>query len=127
MLTHSVVLRRYCFSTLISIYSPSRRAISELLSPPRSIADRVWPIADKFMFSQEPGHYNFPYPLFVTSVHMLVQWCLSATTLYFFRGLRPTTRPKLQDYACVHLPLLASVPSRIAAQWNFLLMVRKAG
>jgi hypothetical protein len=51
------------------------------------------------MFSED--HYNFPYPLFVTSVHMLVQWSLSAVTLTIFRHLRPTSRPSAPDYAFV--------------------------
>ncbi|GAA5859439.1 hypothetical protein JCM8547_006822 [Rhodosporidiobolus lusitaniae] len=66
------ILAWYTFSTLISVYN-------------------------KWMFSED--HYNFPYPLFVTSVHMLVQWCLSALTLSFFRNLRPTSRPEPRDYA----------------------------
>ncbi|TNY17456.1 triose-phosphate transporter family-domain-containing protein [Rhodotorula diobovata] len=66
------ILAWYCFSTLISLYN-------------------------KWMFSAD--HYNFPYPLFVTSVHMLVQWCLSALTLSVFRSLRPQTKPRSRDYA----------------------------
>ncbi|GAA5946879.1 hypothetical protein JCM3775_000935 [Rhodotorula graminis] len=66
------ILAWYCFSTLISLYN-------------------------KWMFSAD--HYNFPYPLFVTSVHMLVQWCLSALTLSIFRNLRPQTKPQPRDYA----------------------------
>lgn len=62
---------------------------------------------DKWMFSAD--HYNFPYPLFVTSVHMLVQWCLSALTLSVFRSLRPQTKPRSRDYACVRALSLASV------------------
>ncbi|GAA5821383.1 hypothetical protein JCM3770_000347 [Rhodotorula araucariae] len=66
------ILAWYCFSTLISLYN-------------------------KWMFS--PEHYNFPYPLFVTSIHMLVQFCLSALTLSIFRNLRPQTKPQPRDYA----------------------------
>ncbi|GAA5989924.1 hypothetical protein JCM11641_002812 [Rhodosporidiobolus odoratus] len=65
------ILAWYTFSTLISVYN-------------------------KWMFSED--HYNFPYPLFVTSVHMLVQWTLAALTLSVFRHLRPTTRPSARDY-----------------------------
>ncbi|GJN92516.1 hypothetical protein Rhopal_005546-T1 [Rhodotorula paludigena] len=66
------ILAWYCFSTLISLYN-------------------------KWMFSAD--HYNFPYPLFVTSVHMLVQWLLAALTLTIFPSLRPKTRPLPRDYA----------------------------
>lgn len=50
------------------------------------------------MFSKEPGHYNFPYPLFVTSIHMFVQWSLSALTITIFKDLRPKSRPAPRDY-----------------------------
>ena len=53
------------------------------------------------MFSKEPEHYNFPYPLFVTSIHMFVQWSLSALTIYALPNLRPTGRPAPRDYAYV--------------------------
>ncbi|GAA5960296.1 hypothetical protein JCM3765_002534 [Sporobolomyces pararoseus] len=62
----------YCFSTLISVYN-------------------------KWMFAED--HFNFPYPLFVTSIHMLVQWLLAALVLSIFPRLRPTTRPAANDYA----------------------------
>ncbi|GAA5975374.1 hypothetical protein JCM5350_006457 [Sporobolomyces pararoseus] len=62
----------YCFSTLISVYN-------------------------KWMFAED--HFNFPYPLFVTSIHMLVQWILAALVLSIFPRLRPTTRPAANDYA----------------------------
>ncbi|GAA5906743.1 uncharacterized protein JCM6883_005675 [Sporobolomyces salmoneus] len=62
----------YCFSTLISVYN-------------------------KWMFAED--HFNFPYPLFVTSIHMLVQWLLAALVLSIFPRLRPSTRPAGHDYA----------------------------
>ncbi|KAK4056941.1 hypothetical protein OIO90_001841 [Microbotryomycetes sp. JL221] len=62
----------YTFSTCISVYN-------------------------KWMFSSD--HYDFPYPLFVTSCHMLVQWSLAGLTLTIFKNLRPTTRPHAGDYA----------------------------
>ncbi|KAK4052502.1 hypothetical protein OIV83_002304 [Microbotryomycetes sp. JL201] len=62
----------YTFSTCISVYN-------------------------KWMFSSD--HYDFPFPLFVTSCHMLVQWTLAGLTLSFFKNLRPTARPKASDYA----------------------------
>ncbi|KWU42982.1 TPT-domain-containing protein, partial [Rhodotorula sp. JG-1b] len=66
------ILAWYCFSMLISLYN-------------------------KWMFSEE--YYNFPYPLFVTSIHMLVQWTMAAITLGFMPRLRPTSRPRSRDYA----------------------------
>lgn len=37
---------------------------------------------------------NFPFPLFTTSVHMLVQFTLSAVVLYFVPSLRPRQLPR---------------------------------
>ncbi|KAF3484408.1 solute carrier family 35 member C2 [Arthroderma uncinatum] len=42
---------------------------------------------NKWMFS--PGNLNFKFPLFTTSLHMLVQFILASTLLYFFPSLRP--------------------------------------
>ncbi|KAH8917411.1 TPT-domain-containing protein [Atractiella rhizophila] len=61
----------YLFSTLISVYN-------------------------KWMFSAD--HYNFGYPLFVTSLHMLIQFILCSITLSIFSSLRPSTRPSRYDY-----------------------------
>lgn len=99
---------RYTFSTLISVYSAS----SPFFTPLESKLTLSSSTADKWMFSED--HYNFPYPLFVTSVHMLVQWTLSAITLYFFRHLRPTTRPSAPDYACVSFSFFLRVSCTIA-------------
>ncbi|KAM0753224.1 TPT-domain-containing protein [Meredithblackwellia eburnea MCA 4105] len=67
----------YTFSTLISIYN-------------------------KWMFSKD--HYNFKYPLFVTSCHMLVQFTLSSLTLTIFPRLRSPNRPELKDYGSKIVP-----------------------
>lgn len=66
------ILAWYSFSTLISLYN-------------------------KWMFS--PEHYNFPYPLFVTSTHMLVQWLLAALVLRLFPALSTGKRPALRDWS----------------------------
>ena len=88
----------YLFSTLLSVYSPSR-AILALLTP-----------SDKWMF--DSSHYGFRYPLFVSSCvrpsglaalmrqHMVVQSGLSALVLLVVPSLRPATRPKPRDYLC---------------------------
>ncbi|GAA5883759.1 hypothetical protein JCM16303_002356 [Sporobolomyces ruberrimus] len=65
------IIAWYCFSTLISVYN-------------------------KWMFAED--HFNFPYPLFVTSIHMLVQWILAALVMTVFPRLRPSTRPQANDY-----------------------------
>ncbi|KAK4703729.1 solute carrier family 35, member C2, partial [Phenoliferia sp. Uapishka_3] len=59
-------------------------------------------LADKWMFSED--HYNFRYPLFVTSIHMMVQWLLATLTLSIFKGLRPSNRPEVRDYGMKVVP-----------------------
>ncbi|KAK2073519.1 hypothetical protein P8C59_007800 [Phyllachora maydis] len=44
-------------------------------------------IYNKWMF--DPKSLNFPLPLFTTSVHMLVQFCLASFVLLLFPSLRP--------------------------------------
>ncbi|CEQ42404.1 SPOSA6832_04206 [Sporobolomyces salmonicolor] len=84
---------RYIFSTLISVYS----MLSLLVAIGGRCTDEDEIDADKWMFSED--HFNFPYPLFVTSIHMLVQWTLAALTLTAFPRLRPKARPLANDYA----------------------------
>ncbi|KAI8453688.1 triose-phosphate transporter family-domain-containing protein [Phakopsora pachyrhizi] len=67
----------YLFATLISLYN-------------------------KWMFS--PEHYDFQYPLFVSSCHMVVQFVLAAITLASFGSIRPTIRPNLKDYSKKAVP-----------------------
>lgn len=39
---------------------------------------------------------NFPFPLFTTSVHMLVQFALAAAVLFFIPSLRPHNAPQFR-------------------------------
>lgn len=61
------ILLWYTFSLLLSLYN-------------------------KWMFA--PGHLNFPFPLFVSGLHMVVQFILSGLVLWRF----PRFRPKREDY-----------------------------
>lgn len=64
--------RRYGFATLLSLYN-------------------------KWMFS--PQYYNFPFPLFVTFCHMLVQFFLAGMVrLFLAEPFRPPERPTRQAY-----------------------------
>lgn len=45
------------------------------------------PQYNKWMFDKD--RLNFSFPLFTTSLHMVVQFCLSALVLYFVPSLRP--------------------------------------
>lgn len=66
---------RYLFATLLSLYN-------------------------KWMFS--PAYYGFSYPLFVTMIHMFVQFCLAGLVrTVWAERYRPKERPTLRDYGCV--------------------------
>jgi hypothetical protein len=68
-----LILMWYSFSLLLSLYN-------------------------KWMFST--GHLDFPFPLFVTSLHMIVQFCLSGLVLWWLPQFRPTREKYLsfRDY-----------------------------
>lgn len=80
-----VLLYRFFFATLLSVYN-------------------------KWMFS--PAHFGFPAPVFVTTIHMVVQFGLAATLRAFWpKKFRPPENPIPRDYVCVvraydHLPNL---------------------
>jgi solute carrier family 35 protein C2 len=64
--------RRFLFATLLSVYN-------------------------KWMFS--PDRFAFPYPLFVTSLHMLVQFILAGILRYSFPAhFKPDHNPNPRDY-----------------------------
>ncbi|WVQ71800.1 hypothetical protein IAR50_001342 [Cryptococcus sp. DSM 104548] len=72
----------YIFATLLSLYN-------------------------KWMFS--PEYYNFPYPLFVTSCHMAIQFGLAAVIRHFWHEkFRPQERPTRREYLTKILPTAAS-------------------
>ncbi|KAJ2977816.1 hypothetical protein NUW58_g7690 [Xylaria curta] len=50
---------------------------------------------NKWMF--DSGQLNFPFPLFTTSMHMLVQFSLASLVLYFIPSLRPSNTPHNSD------------------------------
>ncbi|KAH7031341.1 triose-phosphate transporter family-domain-containing protein [Microdochium trichocladiopsis] len=50
---------------------------------------------NKWMF--DSSRLNFPFPLFTTSMHMLVQFSLAAIVLYFFPSLRPNNGHRESD------------------------------
>ncbi|KAF9022162.1 hypothetical protein BDZ89DRAFT_212652 [Hymenopellis radicata] len=52
-------------------------------------------VYNKWMFSDD--HLNFPYPLFVTTLHMFVQFILAAILRMFW----PTTNPEYVSYSSV--------------------------
>lgn len=64
--------RRFLFATLLSVYN-------------------------KWMFS--PDRFAFPYPLFVTSLHMLVQFILAGILRYSLPAhFKPEHNPNPKDY-----------------------------
>jgi solute carrier family 35 protein C2 len=52
---------------------------------------------NKWMF--DPEHLNFKLPIFTTSVHMLVQFSLASSVLYFFPSFRAGTRETPDPHA----------------------------
>ncbi|QKX59322.1 uncharacterized protein TRUGW13939_06454 [Talaromyces rugulosus] len=60
-------------------------------------------IYNKWMFSED--EVVFPYPVFTTSLHMLVQFTLAALVLYFI----PTLRPKSPPTAASNEPLMTKM------------------
>ncbi|KAI0815852.1 triose-phosphate transporter family-domain-containing protein [Xylaria sp. FL0064] len=50
---------------------------------------------NKWMF--DSGQLNFPFPLFTTSMHMLVQFSLASLVLYLIPSLRPNNAPHSSD------------------------------
>lgn len=64
---------------------------------------------NKWMFA--PAHLNFPFPLFVTGMHMVVQFILSGVALWWF----PHLRPKREDYMSVKEYLYIPTVSRVCA------------
>jgi hypothetical protein len=76
----SLILLWYTFSLLLSLYN-------------------------KWMFA--PDHLDFPFPLFVTGLHMMIQFIMSGMVLWWF----PQFRPKPGDYMSkkdyTYIPCLA--------------------
>ncbi|KAF7982004.1 hypothetical protein HWV62_30851 [Athelia sp. TMB] len=67
----------------------------------------VLSVYNKWMFS--PDHFAFPYPLFVTTLHMFVQFLLSASLRVFFPAkFRPDRSPSKKDF------MLKVVPTAVA-------------
>lgn len=60
-------------------------------------------VYNKWMFS--PQYFGFPAPLFVTTMHMFVQFALASTfRLAWPQRFRPERRPSRKDYLCKALP-----------------------
>ncbi|CDS11473.1 hypothetical protein LRAMOSA03736 [Lichtheimia ramosa] len=53
-------------------------------------------VYNKWMFSAE--HYNFQFPLFVSSIHMVVQFSFAGLSLLLVPSIRPPKRPTIKDY-----------------------------
>ncbi len=87
MLTRSLIYFSYPSFTLTQyIGFPLRYGFATLLS-----------LYNKWMFS--PQYYGFSYPLFVTFMHMLVQFSLAwAVRIVWREKYRPMERPGREDY-----------------------------
>ncbi|KAI6044657.1 triose-phosphate transporter family-domain-containing protein [Pisolithus marmoratus] len=75
-------LTRFTFATVLSVYN-------------------------KWMFSFD--HFGFPYPLFVTTIHMLIQFILAAALRFIHpRRYCPESRPNWQAYGTKAVPAAIS-------------------
>ncbi|TFK53861.1 TPT-domain-containing protein [Heliocybe sulcata] len=64
-------------------------------------------VYNKWMFS--PDHFGFPYPMFVTTFHMFIQFGLAAGLRYAFpRHFKPEARPGKGDYGRKVVPCAAT-------------------
>ena len=81
---HSVLVEsRFCFATVLSVYN-------------------------KWMFSAE--HFGFPYPLFVTTMHMFVQFILATLIRNIWpKRFRPQNAPSRVNYMWVAHHVFAGV------------------
>ncbi|KAK9760516.1 hypothetical protein K7432_015374, partial [Basidiobolus ranarum] len=50
------------------------------------------------------NHFNFPYPLFITSMHQVMQFVCSGLCLLIFPALRPSKHPSRGDYLSKVVP-----------------------
>ncbi|KAL4945671.1 hypothetical protein BDV06DRAFT_184230 [Aspergillus oleicola] len=81
-----LILLWYFFSLAISIVSFSSVALP--------VITNILPQYNKWMFSRDHDDNEvFPFPLFTTSLHMLVQFTLSSLLLLFIPSLRPQPAP----------------------------------
>ena len=70
-----ILLYRFFFATLLSVYN-------------------------KWMFGR--AHFGFPAPVFVTTFHIVIQFCLAAALRTFWpERFRPPENPTPRDYVCV--------------------------
>ncbi|EPQ57669.1 TPT-domain-containing protein [Gloeophyllum trabeum ATCC 11539] len=60
-------------------------------------------VYNKWMFS--PDHFGFPYPMFVTTFHMFIQFGLAACLRHFFpERFKPALSPNKEDYGRKAVP-----------------------
>lgn len=89
---------------------------TDQISVPRFFFATILSIYNKWMFS--PEHFGFPSPLFVTTLHMFVQFLLAALIRAIWPGrFRPQRTPTRADYAWVlFLPLISPGYIRLRKQ-----------
>ena len=70
------------------------------------ILSLVLSLYNTWMFA--PGQFDFPFPLFVTAMHMVTQFCLSGIVLFWIPKLRPREGEflSLKEYMYVYLSVI---------------------
>ncbi|KAL4080170.1 triose-phosphate transporter family-domain-containing protein [Scleroderma yunnanense] len=66
----------------------------------------VLSVYNKWMFSHD--YFSFPYPLFVTTTHMLIQFILATVLRFSHPRFRPKKKPTLQAYGTRAVPAAIS-------------------
>ncbi|KIM53643.1 hypothetical protein SCLCIDRAFT_1222611 [Scleroderma citrinum Foug A] len=66
----------------------------------------VLSVYNKWMFSHD--HFGFPYPLFVTTIHMFIQFILATALRFIHPHFRPEKKPTLQAYGTKAVPAAVS-------------------
>jgi solute carrier family 35, member C2 len=87
-------------------------------------------VYNKWMFSKsgEKG-LDFHFPLFTTSIHMIVQFLLAATVLYFFPRFRPPRHDGSGQYAQLHGGEVEPKPAEkpLMTRWFYLTRIGPCG
>lgn len=121
-------LRLFHLVLVCSLLLPNLQAIRSSQSDPHLIFEcltshlsrfsfaTVLSVYNKWMFSHD--HFGFPYPLFVTTIHMFIQFILATALRFIHPHFRPEKKPTLQAYGCVNATDCIRVFLLIFIRWT---------
>jgi len=97
------MLRLTACSSPVGARLTSKESLQLIKIAPRFTFAIIISVYNKWMFS--PSHLGFPYPLLVTTLHMLVQFGMSATIRAVWpERFKPKGTPRRADYGYVSPP-----------------------